>query len=205
MSSHAPAPPGAEGSCADCHCSGHTPPRRGFLYKFAAGALGLLAGAIPSIAGLAFFLDPLMPKTRKAGSGTGGVVKDADGFIKMAISVEGLPNDGAPQKFTVFDDIINAWNKQPNQPIGAVWLRKINNQVIAFNVTCPHLGCAIEHRNAQGDFYCPCHTSAFALDGKKLNQIPPRDMDSLEVKVEGHDIWIKFQNFRGATSEKVVT
>ncbi len=205
MSSHAPAPPGAEGSCADCHCSDHTPPRRGFLYKFFAGALSVVAGVIPGAAGLAFFMDPLLRKPKTGGGGSGGVVKDAEGYIKMSIPLDALPNDGAPQKFAVFDDIINAWNKQPNQPIGSVWLRKINNQVIAFNVTCPHLGCAVEHRSAQGDFYCPCHTSAFALDGKKLNQIPPRDMDSLDVKVSGNDIWIKFQNFRGATSEKVVS
>lgn len=196
-----PAQPAAGGACSECHCE---PPRRGFMTVFLAGALSALAGIIPVGVGGLFFLDPLIRKRKAGGAGSSGVVKDEHGFIKMSITADALPNDGAPQKFTIFDDIINAWNKQPNQPIGAVWLRKINNQVIAFNVTCPHLGCAIEHRSAQGDFYCPCHTSVFALDGKKLNPIPPRDMDALEVKVEGNDVWIKFQNFRGATSDKVL-
>lgn len=203
MSGHEPAPPGAVGTCADCHCAESPTPRRGFV-KFLAGALSVVAGVIPGASGLLFFLDPLIRKGKSGGAASGGVVKDAEGFIKMAITKDALVNDGPPQKFTIFDDIINAWNKQPNQPIGAVWLRRINDQIIAFNVTCPHLGCAIEHRSTQGDFYCPCHTSAFGLDGKKLNLIPPRDMDALEVKVDGDAIWIKFQNFRGATSEKVV-
>ncbi len=201
MTDHAQLPPESGGPCSDCHCE---PPRRSFLTKFLAGALGALAGLIPVGIGGAFFLDPLIRKRSGAGVGsTGGVQKDEKGFIKMAIAADALPNDGMPQKFTVFDDIINAWNKSPNQPVGSVWLRKINNQIIAFNVTCPHLGCAVEHRSAQGDFYCPCHTSAFDLDGKKLNAIPPRDMDSLELDVRGNEIWIKYQNFQGATGEKV--
>lgn len=195
-------PPEAGGTCSACHCE---PPRRSFMTNFLAAATGALAGLIPTGIGGLFFLDPLLRKKHvdAGSSAAGGVQKDDKGFIRMAITVDALPNDGAPQKFTVLDDIINAWNKSPNQPIGSVWLRKINNQVIAFNALCPHLGCAVEHRAAQSDFYCPCHTSAFDLDGKKLNAIPPRDMDSLDLDVRGNEIWIKFQNFRGATNEKV--
>lgn len=191
-------------------------PRRGFFVQFLAGALGAIVGAVPAVFGGLFFLDPLFrdrnpePGPEPAeGEEPDGVVK-RDGFIRMAVGADGLEDNGPPQRYTVFDDIIDAWNKFPNQPIGSVWLRKIEGQIIAFNTICPHLGCAIEHRTAENDFYCPCHTSAFDLDGKKKNPIPPRDMDDLQIKVEGDEdwikpgeIWLKYENFRAATSEKV--
>jgi menaquinol-cytochrome c reductase iron-sulfur subunit len=69
----------------------------------------------------------------------------------------------------------------------------------------------VNYRRAENDFFCPCHTSAFALDGKKSNEVPPRDMDALEVAMRtggkddpaGSEIWVKFQNFRRATSERI--
>lgn len=195
-------------SSDESDCSGK--PRRNFVVEFAAAAVGALAGIVPAAIGGLFFLDPLVRKGDKQaapaiqGESTGGVVKDAQGFIRLTIGIDALPEDGTPVRYTVRDDIVNVWNKFPNQPIGSVWLRKIQDQVLAFNTVCPHLGCAVDHRPSEGDFYCPCHTSAFDLDGKPLNVIPPRAMDTLEAEVrDGGRIWLKYQEFRGATSEKV--
>jgi menaquinol-cytochrome c reductase iron-sulfur subunit len=63
--------------------------------------------------------------------------------------------------------------------------------------------------NADGkSFLCPCHTSAFDLQGKRMNQVPPRGMDTLEVaKFDPKDpeslIQVKFQRFRTMSEEKV--
>ena len=202
MSDQSSAPP-TDRPAADSPQGPIDPPRRSFLTKFMAGALGILAGAIPFLTGTLFFLDPLIRKRSRGETVPGGVVKDEHGFLKMAITVDALPDNGTPQRFTVYDDIINAWNKFPNQPIGSIWLRKIEGQVIAFNTVCPHLGCSVEHRDATGDFFCPCHNSSFALDGTKTNVIPPRNLDALELRVDGQEIWIKYQDFRAALSEKV--
>jgi len=195
------------GSSREPH-SAFEPPRRGFLTRFLAGAIGLVVGVVPVLTGAAFFLDPLLRRRKGAdveGTAADGarVVKDADGFIRLDVTLDALPEDGTPQRVTVFDDLINVWNMTPNQPVGSVWLRKIAGQVLAFNTICPHLGCAVEHRSAEGDFYCPCHTSAFNLDGERNNEIPPRAMDALEVKLLDGRVWLKYQEFRGATSEKV--
>ena len=171
-------------------------PRRGFFVQFLAGALGALVGLVPASLGGLFFLHPLI-------KGRGDKDGDGSGFIPLGVKADGLSDDGTPQRYTVYDDVVDAWNKFPNQPIGSVWLRKIEGQVIAFNTICPHLGCAIEHRTAENDFYCPCHTSEFGLDGEKRNPIPPRGMDGLEVKIENGEILIKYQNFRAATEEQV--
>ena len=182
--------------------------RRGFV-KFCAAAISVLLGAIPAGLGLGFFLDPLTRDRSGADSAPDpdGVQKDADGFIDLKVSVSSLPEDGTPVSVKVLDDRVDAWNKIPNVPIGTVWLRRTEaGEVLAFNTICPHLGCAVDYRQGNRDFFCPCHTSTFALDGKRQNMIPPRDMDGLETKLKPEtddSIWLKYQDFRAATHEKI--
>ena len=188
----------AETSCSTGCSSENDPsigtPRRNFAVQLMAAGVGALVGIVPAAIGGLFFLDPLV---RKRDSG------DGDGFIETDLVLDALPADGTPVRYTVRDDLVNAWNMFPDQPIGAAWLRRIQDQVLAFSTVCPHLGCDVEHRAGEGDFYCPCHTSAFDLDGKPLNAIPPRAMDTLEATVKDGRIWLKYEQFRGATSEKV--
>lgn len=184
--------------------------RRGLLKSVLAGVTGGLVAVVPLIPGIGFFLDPLLRRDKSGESG-GDARKDADGYIRMAISFSALPEDGTPQQFTVFDDKVDAWNRFIDVPVGSVWLRRIGANLVAFNTVCPHLGCAVGHRPAENDFYCPCHTSAFDLAGKQLNKVPPRGMDTLSVRrksdgveqPDGDEIWIRFQNFRAASSEKI--
>ncbi len=179
--------------------------RRAFLTQVLAGTIGVVVGLVPVLSGLIFFLDPLIRGERQSGDSKGGVGKDAEGYIKLPVTRSLLPSDGTPQQVTVEDDLVDAWNKFPRVPIGSVWLlRSESGEVSAFSTVCPHLGCAVEFRGAQSDFYCPCHLSAFRLDGSKDNPIPPRDMDSLRVKPDtGEEIWVQYKNFRGGISEKV--
>ena len=184
------------------------PGRRTFLSQLLAGTIGAVVGLVPVLSGLIFFLDPLFRRGRSSRSdGSGGAAskKDSEGFIKLPVTRGLLPKDGTPQQVTVEDDLVDAWNKFPNVPIGSVWVRvSESGDVIVFNTICPHLGCSVEYRNVETDFYCPCHLSAFKLDGTKDNPIPPRDMDSLAVKPDtGDEIWVQFKNFRGGISEKV--
>ncbi len=188
-------------------------PRRGFMIKFWAAAIGGLVGLVPFVTGTLFFLDPLLRKRDSDAEGAGAdsekrpsaVEKDEEGFIKMTITADDLPDDGTPQSYPVKDDIVDAWNKFLDQKIGSVWLRKgSDGKVLCLSTICPHLGCAVEFRNAEKNFFCPCHTSAFDLEGSKLNQIPPRGMDPLEFKIKnGNEIWIKYEKFRAAEKEQI--
>lgn len=181
-------------------------PRRNFLVEFFAAAIGLIVGVVPAITGGLFFLHPLFKSKDEAEASTrpNAPVKDEDGRLKTTVTLESLPDDGSPLQLKMLDDIVDAWNLFPNQEIGSIWIRKVGGQVIAFNTICPHLGCAVEHRASQGDFYCPCHLSSFTLDGKKQNEIPPRGMDTLDVAVKDDGtVWVKYEKFRGAISEKV--
>jgi nitrite reductase/ring-hydroxylating ferredoxin subunit len=174
----------------------HEPnPRRGFFVRVTAVFVGAVCGAVPFLAGLAFLADPLIRKDETDGG---------DGFLPLGIGPEALPDDGTPLAVNVVADRVDAWNVYPQQPIGSVWLRKDDQgNVAVFSTTCPHLGCYIDYRAGQRDFFCPCHASTFNLDGQRQNRIPPRDMDTLELTVREEKLWVRFQKFRGATAEKV--
>ncbi len=173
-------------------------PRRSFATKAAAILAGSVAGLAPILAAFGFLSSPLIKPD-------GGIVGSDDGFLPLNIGPDALPADGTPMSFKVVADMVDAWNFFPDQEIGSVWLRRTNRgEIVAFNTICPHLGCSIDYRGAQHDFFCPCHFSSFSLDGAKQNNIPPRNMDGLNVKIVAGQIWIEYQNFRGGIEEKVV-
>ncbi len=190
-------------------------PRRSILVRFVTAAISFVIVAIPATLGGLFFLDPILRKKKAdtaGGSNDELARKDDAGFIRLDITKDAVPNDGTPVAITVIDDIVDAWNRFKNVPAGSIWLRKVGDgPVLAFNSICPHLGCSVDFRGAQNDFFCPCHTSSFTLDGKKSNDIPPRDMDVLEVSMRtkgvddpgGNEIWVRYVKFRGGTSEKI--
>ncbi len=171
-------------------------PRRNFLVAFWAAAISGLVGVVPVVAGVVHLLDPILRK--KSGGGTD------DGFVEVA-SLDALPENGVPQQFTVTADFVDAWTALPNRPLGAVYLHRVpgTDEVQAFNVICPHLGCSVEYRSNDEEYYFPCHESAFKLDGSRKNSIPPRGLDSLEVAVRDGNVWVKFENFIGGREEKI--
>jgi Rieske Fe-S protein len=175
--------------------------RRGFLTSLAAVLTGAVVTLTPLFAGVMFALDPIR-RSRQKFRGA-----DRDGFL-FVTRLNELPEDGSPARFTITADLIDAWNLFKNRTIGTVYLRLIagaTNPVVAFTDVCPHLGCKITYQSSVKHFYCPCHASTFDLDGTKINKIPPRNMDSLDVKVVDGGVWVKYQDFRGATAEKIPT
>jgi Rieske Fe-S protein len=178
----------------DPHPPVEVEPRRSFLTSVMAVVTGGIAGLVPMAAGVAFFLDPILRKKKG----------DAGGFLQAA-DLSQLPTDGTPVRFTLRADITDAWSFYRDRVMGSVYLRLMpNNQVLAFNDTCPHLGCKVDYQSANSRFFCPCHQSAFDLEGKKSNETPPRDMDELKVEIRDGVVWVKYEKFRIATSKKEV-
>jgi menaquinol-cytochrome c reductase iron-sulfur subunit len=167
--------------------------RRGFLKAAAALVVGGVASLLPFLAGLCAFLDPLR---HKSGGGR---------FVRVA-SLSALPEDGSPRRFSIIADREDAWNKFPQVPIGAVYLRRAGRLVHALNVTCPHAGCPVEYQSEGGSFLCPCHDSKFRLDGRLADprSPSPRGMDALLVEVRNDtEVWVKFQNFEPGKAKQV--
>jgi menaquinol-cytochrome c reductase iron-sulfur subunit len=171
--------------------------RRGFLAIISSVVIGAVVTLTPLISGIGFFLDPLL---RRRPNFKGG---DPEGFLPVT-NLSDLPDDGTPLRFALRADKVDAWNEFKDQSIGTVYLRKMpGNQIIAFNDTCPHLGCKVDFQENSRTFLCPCHASSFDLDGERMNEIPPRKLDTLEWKTDADGkIWVKYQDFQCGKAEK---
>jgi len=163
-------------------------PRRSFIAEVMAGLIGLVVGVFPFASGLIVFLDPILKR------------KSAEGgehpFLRVA-SLTMLKDGDPPVQVPVIADLVDAWNREVNQPVGAVYLLRKGDDVIAYNAICPHAGCFVGYAAERRCFQCPCHTSSFQLDGKRIgaSSPAPRDMDKLQVKIEGDNVLVQFMNF----------
>jgi Rieske Fe-S protein len=177
------------------------PERRGFLAGAAALVIGGIVGLVPMGAGLLVLLDPIFKRKAKADAAGGG--EDARPFLRVA-SLEALPADGTPVQVPVIADLTDAWNREPNQPVGAVYLRKVGkDQVECLNAICPHAGCFVGYSPDRKVFQCPCHTSSFKLDGDRILPSPsPRSMDPQKVELKQDEVWVQFVNYYPGHAER---
>jgi Rieske Fe-S protein len=159
------------------------PPRRRFL-KIACGACTIgIAGAVGAPVLGAF----LAPSDMKTVSG-GGEPLDFGKVGDLA--------DGVPQKRDVVAERRDAWDRFEPAPLGAIWLVRRGDQVIAYSAVCPHLGCSIGYDAERKLFYSPCHDSAFALDdGHWLKGPAPRGMDPLPLEIKDGRIRVTYKKF----------
>ncbi|RIK86646.1 MAG: hypothetical protein DCC67_02585 [Planctomycetota bacterium] len=181
------------------------PTRRSFFAVVAAVLAGSLAVLTPIGIGIAAFLSPLFRRT-------------ATSEVRVAL-LEQVPDDGQPRCFPVVADRDDAWTRYPAQRIGAVYLvrRPGEEKPIALTAKCPHAGCFIGYSESDELFKCPCHTSAFNLDGTRVRgdqEVAPRGMDELQVDVrqiagpEGanvSEIWVRFVEFQTGVKERIPT
>jgi menaquinol-cytochrome c reductase iron-sulfur subunit len=172
---------------------GATHGRRAFIKKACCMGLGTAAVLAPIGAGVAVFLDPLRRKS-------------AEGEFIRVTTLGALP-EGPPRKFSIVTTLQDAWNRTPNVPIGAIYLRRTGPQTVhALNVVCPHAGCFVDFLSGRNSYLCPCHNSTFTIDGKinDPKSPSPRALDELAVEIRnGTEVWVKFQNFLSGTHEKI--
>lgn len=56
--------------------------------------------------------------------------------------------------------------------------------VIALNAACPHVQCKLHFNEQLKRYECPCHASAFSIEGKKLFGPAPRDMVAAVYEIQ---------------------
>ncbi len=174
-------------------------------------AVGLVV-AVPVIA---LLTDPLRRRSRGS----------AAPFIRVT-PLDALP-PGRPVRLPVVAERSDSFIRHPATRTGEVWILREDPGgehdaaggnasttgdapgVRAWQATCPHLGCGINYAPERRQFACPCHTSAFALDGSRLYGPSPRDMDPLEVRIseEHGQVWVdvRYEKFRTGVAERVTT
>jgi menaquinol-cytochrome c reductase iron-sulfur subunit len=96
---------------------------------------------------------------------------------------------GKPQEVIYIRKRVDGWRKVSEK--ASTWVvRTDDHSVVAFDPACTHLGCAYHWDVPAKHFICPCHASAFSIDGKVLAGPAPRPLDRYITKVEGGKILI---------------
>jgi Rieske Fe-S protein len=161
--------------------------RRGTLKAIAVGGvLGCGSLAVPTAR---FVLAPA-----SGGSGAGRWIK--------TVRLDTL-REGEPKRVALVSDHRDAWTLEKDVALGAAWLVREGNTVRAWSVTCPHLGCAIDRSATGPGFSCPCHDSNFDAGGRRLTGPSPRDLDSLETRIEDGFVLVDFRRVRQGTPDKL--
>ncbi|MCA9229480.1 MAG: Rieske 2Fe-2S domain-containing protein [Planctomycetales bacterium] len=184
--------------------SSSSPPenRRSFITVFAAIITGAGATLTPLLAGLVAFFTPLLRKSKSP-------------QVRVALLSQ-VPGDGIPRYFPVVADREDAWNRYPQQRVGAVYLLRSGEAAdpIAYTAKCPHAGCQIGYQSGDNLFKCPCHTSSFNLDGSRSRgdeEVSPRDMDRLPVELRNveldggesvTEVWVEYIDFQTGHKEQ---
>jgi menaquinol-cytochrome c reductase iron-sulfur subunit len=165
--------------------------RRGFLKVMTAG-LGVLAAALAIVPGLGFLASPLRGGTRRSGGNP----------LRVAAERDVKPN--RPLRVTAVGPHEDAWLRQEKVTLGSCWLVRTTDDgpIRAFSTVCPHLGCGVDFDEKAGKFNCPCHASAFDLDGRCLGGPSPRGLDELEARVEGREVLVRYQRFRVGSARR---
>jgi cytochrome b6-f complex iron-sulfur subunit len=61
---------------------------------------------------------------------------------------------------------------------------------LALSLRCTHLGCSIECEEDKNRFICPCHASAFEINGNVQNPPAPSALDYFPVLIQNGKVMI---------------
>lgn len=77
-----------------------------------------------------------------------------------------------------------------------VILVRWENEVIAFNLSCPHQNTALRWVDAAKKFQCPKHHSQYRPSGEFISGRATRGMDRLDIKREGNNVVVNLGSMR---------
>ena len=163
--------------------------RRSFLAAMFAVS-GTVVGALLAVPLLRFITYPMRHN-------------DADTGWSSLGSVQDLASLTAPTAKTITLERRDAWQTTTSQTAVYVLPPK-DGQFRILSPICPHLGCIVRWVGAEDKFICPCHGGTFTPTGELIAGPPPRSMDTLESRVQGGVLQVRYQYFRQLVSPKEV-
>src|SRR5262245_14416654 len=88
----------------------------------------------------------------------------------------------------------------------SVWVRRQpegEGAITVLAALCTHLGCPVSWHPDQSQFLCPCHKGVFNAEGQPVSGPLPRSMDPLEFEVRDGQLWVRWQDFKVGTTERI--
>ena len=61
---------------------------------------------------------------------------------------------------------------------------------LALSIRCTHLGCSINYEEDKKRFICPCHASAFEMNGEVQNPPAPSALDYFPVAIQNGKVMV---------------
>jgi menaquinol-cytochrome c reductase iron-sulfur subunit len=162
--------------------------RRSFLGVIA----GLIGAGISAVLGVTIGRFAVAPAFSSAGADT------AKGWTDVGPLAE--IEEGKLVKKSVIVSQDAGWGQFNSQK--AIWVIRKGDQVTIFTAVCPHLGCTVNAKNEV--FICACHDSKWDVAGNAMGGPTPRGLDSLEHKVEGDVLKVRYQDFKQGITQKEV-
>jgi len=90
------------------------------------------------------------------------------------------------------------------QTTKGVWVvKRPTGEIRVYNPHCTHLGCAYNWNPAARQFQCPCHGGVYDLDGRVIAGPPPRSLDTLDYRIDGEQLEIKYENFASGSPKRI--
>ncbi|MBI4877116.1 MAG: ubiquinol-cytochrome c reductase iron-sulfur subunit [Acidobacteria bacterium] len=147
--------------------SGKTEPsRRSFHTTFIYGLWGLIAGALALPAAI-YLLVP-------------GRKRQQDQWVEAGEAARFSAR--TPEEVVFRRNRVDGW-KVTSEKTTAWVVRLSEREVVAYAPQCTHLGCAYHWDARSGHFLCPCHSSAFSLEGQVLSGPAPRPLDRYQARI----------------------
>ena len=170
-----------------------SPNRRRFVSWLTTGVMTAI-GALLAAPAIAYVWSPLWKKRAadkadSESSDAGPIAESPPGAWRL-VTIEVVRKDG--------------W--ETSRASRSVWVRRAADGAEKFAVlssTCPHLGCSIMWIGNDNRFLCPCHHGAFDAEGRLVGGPPPRGMDALESEVRDGRLWVRWQDFKIGTPDRI--
>ncbi len=157
--------------------------RRSFLGLLS----GLIATGISAVLGITIGRYSIIPALSKSGEA---------GWLDVGPLAK-IPEDQLVKRsLTIAQDA--GWGQFKAQRL--VWISRKGETLTVFSATCPHLGCTV---NVKDDcFACACHNSKWEATGQKIAGPTPRNLDTLEHRIEKDNLQVKYQDFKQGIAAK---
>ena len=148
------------------------------------GLLGLFLVGLPTGTGFAFLyqasIRPVMPQ-----------------WIQVA-EIDELPLDAQPHRVVVTVPANDAWLKQPDWPIGAIFLRREreSGRLIALRTTIAH-GSLVNYSPESRDYIDCCWGGRYDLQGNPLGTTAGKPMHPVGVQIRREGVYIRVSDVVG--------
>lgn len=89
-----------------------------------------------------------------------------------------------------FERVVQDGWKLRNEQSSAWIILDEQRHVTAFSPLCTHLGCAYRWQAEKRVFACPCHGSAFNVQGEVIAGPASRSLDRYPTRLEDNRLWL---------------